>query len=54
MTNKDYVVAMEYLSEMGVVCIVTKKGEVVTCNTIVYEVWGSVLADSMELSLFLG
>lgn len=52
MTNEDCVVCMEYLTEMGVVCIVTKKGEVMTCNTITYEVWNSVLEGSMGLCLF--
>jgi elongator complex protein 1 len=37
-TSSDVIVGLEYLSEMGVVCIATRNGEVLTYNTATHEV----------------
>ena len=38
MTTEDSAVEMEYLSEMSIVSMATRKGEVLTCNSITREV----------------
>ena len=38
MTTEDNAVGMEYLSEMSIVSMATRKGEVLTCNSMTHEV----------------
>ena len=39
MTRDDDIIGIEYLDEVGVVCIAMRKGDVLTFNIVTLEVW---------------